>query len=209
MQKHSDIYLRKKKRIRRKEILYKKILPVAIATTVIVGVMALLLGKNEPQTEVNEETTTVQAEPSKEVYIEKTETVTKTMQIETPTYCFSANEEYLLTKIAMAEAGCEDTEGKALVILTVLNRVENENFPDTIEGVILQEGQFTPVSNGRYYSVVASEDCQEALDLVKSGWDESQDALYFERTTDSETWHSLNLDKLFIHGNHTFYTEGK
>lgn len=50
-------------------------------------------------------------------------------------------ESYLLAKIAMAEAEAEDTEGKALVMLVVLNRVLGDNeFPDTIEEVIYQPG---------------------------------------------------------------------
>ena len=44
-----------------------------------------------------------------------------------------AEESYLLTKIAMAEAEGEDTEGKALVIMVVLNRVWSDKFPDSIE----------------------------------------------------------------------------
>lgn len=44
---------------------------------------------------------------------------------------------YMLAKIAMAEAESEDTEGKALVMLVVLNRVWSDEFPDTIAGVIL------------------------------------------------------------------------
>lgn len=43
---------------------------------------------------------------------------------------------YMLAKIAMAEAESEDTEGKALVMLVVLNRVWSDEFPDTIAGVI-------------------------------------------------------------------------
>ena len=47
----------------------------------------------------------------------------------------------------MAEAESEDTEGKALVMLVVLNRVWDDEFPDTIEEVIFQKGQFSPISN--------------------------------------------------------------
>lgn len=50
---------------------------------------------------------------------------------------FDANDAYLLEKIAMAEAESEDTEGKALVMLVVLNRVWDARFPDTIEEVIM------------------------------------------------------------------------
>lgn len=121
---------------------------------------------------------------------------------------FDDNDAYLLKKIAMAEAESEDTEGKALVMLVVLNRVWDERFPDTIQSVINEKGAFTPVSNGRFDSVEPDADCQRALEMITTDhWDESDGALYFERTEGQSTWHSRNLTKLFEHGAHTFYTE--
>lgn len=117
------------------------------------------------------------------------------------------DEAYMLANIAMAEAEGEDTKGKALVILVVLNRVWSDEFPETIEEVITQSRQFTAYENGRYDRVEPSEDCYRALELVKQGWDESQGAMYFERTSTESTWHSTTLKKLFTHGNHTFYIE--
>ena len=118
------------------------------------------------------------------------------------------DESYLLTKIAMAEAEGEDTEGKALVMLTVLNRVRSDKFPDTIEGVITEKDAFTSYTNGRYDAVEPNADCFTALELIQmQNWNESHEALYFERTTDESTWHNRNLKKLFVHGNHTFYTD--
>lgn len=115
---------------------------------------------------------------------------------------------YLLAKIAMAEAEGEDTEGKALVILTVLNRVWAPQFPGTIEEVITQPNAFTSYWDGRWDRVEPDNDCYAALYKVQvEHWDESQGALYFERSTTADTWHSRNLVKLFTHGNHTFYTE--
>lgn len=100
---------------------------------------------------------------------------------------FDTNDAYLLEKIAMAEAESEDTEGKALVML---------------------DGAFTPVSNGRYDKVEPDADCMKAMELITvEHWDESQGALYFEKASDESTWHSRNLQKLFTHGAHTFYTE--
>lgn len=123
---------------------------------------------------------------------------------------WGSEDAYLLAKIAMAEAEGEDTEGKALVILTVLNRVWSPQFPGTIEDVIAEKNAFSSYSNGRYDRVEPDEDCWAALALVQiEHWDESQGALYFERTPDpgESTWHSRNLVTLFIHGNHTFYRE--
>lgn len=110
-----------------------------------------------------------------------------------------------LLKIAMAEAEGESVEGKALVMLVVLNRVWSEDFPDTIEEVIFQPRQFTPTAEGgRYYTTEPNEECYEALELVESGWDESRGALYFESCKES-SWHSRNLEFLFQLGNHQFY----
>lgn len=124
------------------------------------------------------------------------------------TETINSEDAYLLAKIAMAEAEGEDTEGKALVIRTVLNRMENEDFPDSVSGVIYEKNAFTPVSNGRFDCVEPDADCWVAVEMVENGWDGSEGALYFERTTTKATWHSRNLQKLFIHGNHSFYTEG-
>lgn len=121
---------------------------------------------------------------------------------------WNAEEAYLLAKIAMAEAESEDTEGKALVMLVVLNRVWDGNkFPDTIKEVIYQPGQFSPISNGRFDNVEPDPDCWAALDLIRTDkWDGSCGALYFESKSES-TWHRENLNFLFQHGKHYFYTD--
>lgn len=126
---------------------------------------------------------------------------------------WDAEDSYLLAKLAMAEAEGEDTEGKALVILVVLNRVRSEGFPDTVEDVIMEEHngvrQFSVTKEGgRWYKVEPDEDCYKALKLVTlEEWDESEGALYFESRSDS-TWHQNHLQFLFQHGKHYFYKEG-
>lgn len=55
----------------------------------------------------------------------------------------------LIALVTMAEAEGECEEGKRLVIDTVLNRLESEHFPDTVQDVIYQQNQFSSVWNGR------------------------------------------------------------
>lgn len=118
-----------------------------------------------------------------------------------------SDDAYLLAKIAMAEAEDQDVKGKALVILVVLNRVLDSDFPDTIREVLYEEKQFSPVSNGRFESVEPDRDCWRALDMVQEEhWDESYGALYFESKSES-TWHEDNLKFLFKYGEHYFYTD--
>lgn len=118
---------------------------------------------------------------------------------------WGADDEAILLQIAMAEAESEGVEGKALVMMVVLNRVWSDDFPDSIEAVVTQEGQFSTVTEGgRYYTVTPDEECYEAMELIYSGWDESQGALYFESCTGG-SWHEANLTYLFQYGNHRFY----
>ena len=124
---------------------------------------------------------------------------------------WDADDSYRLAKLAMAEAEGEDTEGKALVVMVVLNRVWSDDFPGTIEEVIMEEHdgvhQFSVTQEeGRWWKVEPDADCYEAVEMVMAGWDERQGALYFESRSDS-VWHQKNLDYLFQHGSHFFYKD--
>lgn len=112
-----------------------------------------------------------------------------------------------------AEAGGEDLIGKMLVANVVLNRVKDKNFPNSINEVIFQSDngvtQFSPISDGRFYSVKVSEETVEAVNLVLQGEDYSQGALYFAaRKSANETkmrWFDEKLDSLFVYGGHEFF----
>lgn len=118
-----------------------------------------------------------------------------------------------LLRIVEAEAGGEDLIGKMLVANVVLNRVEDEAFPNTINEVIFQSDngvtQFSPISDGRFYSVNISNETIEAVNLVLQGEDNSQGALYFAaRKAAGETkmrWFDEKLQWLFAYGGHEFF----
>ena len=118
---------------------------------------------------------------------------------------WGVDELYLLAKIAMAEAEGEPTEGKAMVIMVVLNRTFSPKFPDTIEEVIFQDGQFSPIKSGRWNEVEPDADCWAALDWIYAGWDESEGALYFEAEWNENTWHKDNLQFIKKVGKQNFY----
>lgn len=119
---------------------------------------------------------------------------------------WSAKESYLLARIAMAEAeGC-NTQTKTLIIMCVLNRVWSDEFPDTIEEVIFQENQFSPIDNGRWDRVEPNEDCYEAVKVVmEAKYDYSGGATYFENCVDEDNWHSRNLEFLYESEGIRFY----
>lgn len=119
---------------------------------------------------------------------------------------WSAQESYLLARIAMAEAeGC-NIQTKTLIIMCVLNRVQSDEFPDTIEEVIFQENQFSPIDNGRWDRVEPNEDCYEAVKVVmEAKYDYSGGATYFENCADEDNWHSRNLEFLYESEGIRFY----
>ena len=99
----------------------------------------------------------------------------------------------LLESIAMAEAEGEDVIGKALVMRTVLNRVQKHS--ESVSEVIYKPNQFALDRMG----IKPSEDCHEALNMILEGWDESQGAIYFNAGHYSEYG-----EPLFKYGGHYF-----
>ena len=119
----------------------------------------------------------------------------------------------VLLRIVEAEAGGEDIKGKILVANVVLNRVGDECFPDTVEEVVFQHSdkvyQFSPVKDGRYYTVSVSESTKEAVERALEGEDYSSGALYFaareSANKKSMRWFDEKLTYLFSHGGHEFF----
>ena len=123
---------------------------------------------------------------------------------------FTEDEKYMLAKIVMAEAENQDIRTKTLVIMSILNRVENEYFPDSISEVIFQNDgkiyQFSPIiPGGRYWTTEPNKDCYEAIEIVLSTeYDYSEGALYFE-SCEGDSWHNKNLTYLYQSGDLRFY----
>jgi N-acetylmuramoyl-L-alanine amidase len=117
----------------------------------------------------------------------------------------SYEEEEMIARLIMAEAEGETDIGKILVMNVLINRVNSEEFPNTIKEVIFETGQFECVSNGRFYSVQPNDLCYEIVaDAELEYIDNSQGALYFcEQSADQ--WHNENLKFLFQCGKHKFY----
>ncbi len=125
----------------------------------------------------------------------------------------SAADRVILERIVEAEAGGEDHKGKVLVANVVLNRVKNKSFPSTVKEVVFAHNgstyQFSPIYDGRYYTVDVSEGTKKAVRDALNGSDPSQGALYFmERAyadPDNASWFDRCLTKLFGYRCHEFY----
>ncbi|GLO65107.1 cell wall hydrolase [Oceanobacillus kimchii] len=99
--------------------------------------------------------------------------------IDEETVDMTNNERDLLERLVHAEAKGEPYEGKVAVAVVVLNRVDSNQFPDTVSEVIHQDKQFTPVSNGKINKPAgdsSKEAVEEALHTDRSLVTES---LYF------------------------------
>ncbi|MDF2542740.1 MAG: putative rane protein [Herbinix sp.] len=133
----------------------------------------------------------------------------------TSVYSASKEEVKMLERIVEAEASGEDMIGKILVANVILNRTQDDEFADTIEGVIFQkvngEYQFSPISDERYWSVKISKETKEAVKRALSGEDYSEGAVYFmaRKSTKSSSakWFDRNLEWLFKHGGHEFFKD--
>lgn len=86
----------------------------------------------------------------------------------------------LISQLVEAEAGNQPFEGKVLVAEVVLNRVESEDFPDSVEEVIFQEGQFSVVKNGAWEKAAYNmkEDDYTAVEYAIN-MHENKEVLYF------------------------------
>lgn len=77
------------------------------------------------------------------------------------------NELELFSAVVEAESDRgEDTasyEGRVLIALTILNRVNSSQWPDSIEGVIKQQNQYEAYYNGSYLSAGRSQLADAAI----------------------------------------------
>jgi spore germination cell wall hydrolase CwlJ-like protein len=73
------------------------------------------------------------------VVVEKKEYLPEIKTFET---ALTEDEKMLLARVVHAEAGNQDMTGKRLVVDCVLNRVDCEEYPNHVFGVVLQDGQF-------------------------------------------------------------------
>lgn len=106
----------------------------------------------------------------------------------------------LIALVTMAEAEGEDEYGKRLVIDTILNRVNSEHFPDTVEEVIYQPYQFESMWNGRADICYVDENICE---LVRGEVEELTDAYTFFFCSGGYSKYGIPMYQV---GNHYFST---
>ena len=76
---------------------------------------------------------------------------------------------YVLSHVIYAEAGGHSEELQRYVGSVVLNRVGDDRFPDTIEGVVFQKGQYSCTWNGAYHKEPSETSVAIAEELLLNG----------------------------------------
>lgn len=94
----------------------------------------------------------------------------------------------LLARLISAEARGEPYSGQVAVGAVVLNRVKSPIFPNTIAGVIYQNGAFTCITDGQFNEEVSESAYRAARDAM-NGVDPCGGAIYyFNPATASSKW---------------------
>lgn len=131
-------------------------------------------------------------------------------------YEVTKEERKMLERITEAECTGADIDSKKNIVSNILNRVESNSFPSSIEKVIFQktEGnyQFSPIADNRYYEVLVTEETKQAVeDVLLDGV--THECLYFFNTNDVKSpkikkWINKKLKFVFKDtSGHSHYNE--
>lgn len=128
-------------------------------------------------------------------------------------YNVTEEERAILERIVEAEATGGNVEQKMNVASCVIARMESKSWPNTIEGVVFQKQQFTPIWDGRYYKVKITDTTKQAVDKVlKNGKTHNcmwfcSDKSYKKKNEQGEyiSYHRLNHEWAFYDGEHHYF----
>ena len=100
----------------------------------------------------------------------------------------NSNDLNLLSRLVYGEARGEPYTGQVAVAAVVLNRVKSSSFPNTISGVIYQNGAFDVVSDGQI-NLTPNDTAKKAAQDALNGWDPTNGAIYyFNPSTATNKW---------------------
>ena len=109
----------------------------------------------------------------------------------------------LLARVISAEARGEPYSGQVAVGAVILNRVNHPAFPNTIAGVVYQQGAFTCMVDGQIDQPVAASAYRAAREALNGSAPSGGAIYYFNPNTATSAWiWSRPLIKII--GNHRF-----
>ncbi|SMC29247.1 N-acetylmuramoyl-L-alanine amidase [Clostridium acidisoli DSM 12555] len=112
----------------------------------------------------------------------------------------------LMAKVVYKESNAEPYEGKVAVASVILNRLKNNQFPKSIDGVVKQRYAFSCVVDGRI-DAAPNKSCYDAVYDALNGKDPTSSALFFYNPkTSSSTWmDTIKKYNVKPIGNHVFF----
>ncbi|RAL22727.1 hypothetical protein DL897_13355 [Thermoflavimicrobium daqui] len=94
----------------------------------------------------------------------------------------------MLANAVYGESRGEPYVGQVAVAAVILNRLEHEQFPNTVTGVIFQPGAFTAVADGQIW-LKPNETARKAVMDAINGWDPTGNCIYyFNPVTATSKW---------------------
>lgn len=124
-------------------------------------------------------------------------------------YNLSQSDIDLLARLVRAEAEGEPYTGQVAVAATVLNRLKDPRYPNTVSGIIYQVDngryQYSPVLDGRI-NLAPTPSAYKAVQAALTGWDPSNGAngFYNPSMTNSQWVRSHPVTARI--GNHVFFS---
>lgn len=115
----------------------------------------------------------------------------------------STAEKRLLAQLVTAEAKGEPYAGQVAVATVVLNRVDSNQFPNTIHNVIYQTGQFTPVRTGSINQAPTASAIRAVDDAIAFRGQGSGSLFFYNPRIATNHWIATRQHTITI-GNHVF-----
>ena len=111
----------------------------------------------------------------------------------------------LLARIISAEGRGEPYIGQVAIGAVIMNRIEHPSFPDTLSGIIYENGAFTALVDGQFNEPIAESAYAAARDAL-SGWDPTGGCIYYynPKKTNNQFMMSRPVQKVI--GDHYFCT---
>lgn len=144
-----------------------------------------------------------QPKPKKASFLDIVDTNEKVHYTKTDFFCMAKN--------IYHEAGNEPLKGRYAVAQVTLNRMEDEKYPDTVCGVVLQNRQFSWANNhSRRWTTPAGPAWEESKRIAREVLDHGKrvygldDALFYHATYVRPSW-ARTKDRVTRIGLHIFY----
>ncbi|MCK8816473.1 cell wall hydrolase [Natroniella sulfidigena] len=156
----------------------------------------------EASVQTREDTQAVQAAETEQA-VQATETSQDSSNYEVDI----TDEEFeLLARAVYSEARGEPYKGQVAIAAVVLNRVEDQEFPNSIKDVIFEPWAFTAVHDGQFW-LEPDQESRDAVEEALKGWDPSRGAVfYYNPVTATSQWMFDNMRSETIIGKHHFST---